>query len=102
MLTFHVEDQLHHRMRTFNDDADNAFLRLVRRYGETVVPTSTIIDSYCDTMFNFKQLDRLTVELEELLRVDELTTQERARAAEVLSAVREARGESGYLFVVGD
>ncbi|MEU4445161.1 hypothetical protein AB0K14_23730 [Actinosynnema sp. NPDC050801] len=98
MLLFHVEDQTHHRVRNFTDDSANSFLGVARRCAANGSRVMDVIDPYTDTMLNFIQLDRLIGELGALLASGELVGPER----DLLAAAKEARGLSGYLFIVGD
>jgi hypothetical protein len=100
-LTFHVEDPIHQRLRTFSDDGANTFLNLCRRLAAKGTGVLDILDPYADTMLNYIQLDRIVLELREALSQD-LSEAERSLALMVLAAVQEAREISGYLFVQGD
>jgi hypothetical protein len=102
VLRFHVEDQVHHRVRSFTDDSANSFLNVARRCAANGSRVMDVIDPYTDTMLNFIQLDRLIGELGALLATDRLVEPERNLVVEVLDAAKEARGLSGYLFIVGD
>lgn len=61
-----------------------------------------MIDPYADAMLNFIQLDRLIVELREVLATEPLSDVQRAKAEEVLEGATEALALSGYLFIEGD
>jgi Fe-S-cluster formation regulator IscX/YfhJ len=100
-LTIYVEDELHTRLRSFSDDAQNSFLNLCRRCSAAGSKVMDVIDPYTDTMLNFIQLDRLILELEEVLHGN-LSAGEREVTAEVRRAAVEAREISGYLFIQGD
>ncbi|MFY1619589.1 hypothetical protein [Micromonospora sp. WMMD736] len=100
-LTFFVEDQLHARLSTFSDDADNSFLGLARRLAVRGSRVFDIFDPYADAMFNYIQLDRMISELDDALQGD-LTSTERSLVVRVKGAAQEARNVSGYLFVEGD
>ncbi|GAA2554882.1 hypothetical protein GCM10010435_26730 [Winogradskya consettensis] len=102
MLTFYVEDQNHARVRRVADDAANSFPQLARARAAAGSRVLDVVDPYADAMFNFIQLDRLIVELKELLAEESLPGAQRAKAEEVLGAPTEARELSGYLFIVGD
>jgi hypothetical protein len=100
-LTFHVEDQMHQRRRTFADDKDNTFLNLCRHLAKRGTLVLDIIDPYTDTMLNYIQLDRIIIELQTALDGN-LSQSERALVIEVQVAAQEAREVSGFLFIQGD
>lgn len=102
MLTFYVENQTHDRVRRFVDDPANSFLQLARQRVVAGTTVFDVIDPYADAMLNFIQLDRLIVELREVLTTVSLSDVQRAKAEEVLEGATEARALSGYLFIEGD
>ncbi|WP_380825780.1 hypothetical protein [Sphaerisporangium rhizosphaerae] len=53
-------------------------------------------------MFNFKQLDRLLIELDGADEGGEMSVEESLIAAQVKAAAQYARQISGYLFIQGD
>lgn len=93
---------MHHRVRSFTDDSANSFLGVARRCATNGSRVMDVIDPYTDTMLNFIQLDRLIGELSALLASRELIGSEQDLVTEVLTAAKEARELSGYLFIVGD
>lgn len=101
-LTFHVEDQLHRRVRMFTDDPQNSFLSVCRCYANAGTSVMDTIDPYADAMLNFMQLDRLIAELGRILENDVLAPGERRLVLEVRSAAIEARQLSGYLYIQGE
>ncbi|HEY9474145.1 MAG TPA: hypothetical protein VIS06_09880 [Mycobacteriales bacterium] len=102
MLTFYVEDQVHHRVRRFVDDPANSFLQVARRCAVIGTRVLDVIDPYADAMLNFIQLDRLIDELNGLLSGGLLSETERVKVIEVLDGAAESRRISGYLFIEGD
>ncbi|MFC7382517.1 hypothetical protein ACFQSB_09910 [Sphaerisporangium rhizosphaerae] len=102
MLTFHVQNQAHESLWEFPDDAQNSFLNLCRRLAARAGSVVDPVDPYADTMFNFKQLDRLLIELDGADEGGEMSVEESLIAAQVKAAAQYARQISGYLFIQGD
>jgi hypothetical protein len=96
-----VENLNRERVRALEGDP-KVFFQICHKLDLAGPSVLSVVDRYADSLLNFKQLDRLLVELGTALNSGFFSETELPVAVELFEATKEARDISGYLFVEGD
>lgn len=101
VLTTHVENQLHERVRAIEEPLGEPFLRFCRRGASLGVRYTDFIWAYTDSMLNFFQLAAWLEDFPRALESGALDEEEGASVLRILQAAREAHAFDGYLCFEG-
>ncbi len=101
ILTIHVENQLHERVRTIVEPPGEPFLRFCRKAAGFGVRYTDFIWAYADSTLNFFQLAAWLEDFPEALLRGDFGEDECRSALRVLKAAREAHDLDGYLLFEG-
>ena len=101
-ITVHLEDMNHQRLRSFEDDESVSLRAIGDRAKAVRSGMLTAVHPHSDGMLNVPQLNILIDELDELLKVPDLTEGEREMCVELAGAAYETLRRLGFLFFEGD